>query len=100
MGIYARGNVLWLRYQDATGKWRDASSGYRKGEDAKAEEMLAVVESEIAKQRAQSIATTGAVGLTIRVYAAKWLEAARSRASRTTTATCTTTSCRCWATCS
>src|SRR2546423_481064 len=29
--IYARGNILWFRHKDHTGKWTQASSGFRVG---------------------------------------------------------------------
>ncbi len=41
MGIFVRGNMLWLRYRDEAGKIRRDASGFAVGEEAKAIETLA-----------------------------------------------------------
>lgn len=83
MGIYTRGNKLWLRFQDATGRWRSASSGFSVGDEAKAAEVLSEVESRIAVERgavdAKSIVAR-AGDLVLREWAHRWL-------SKRTTAT-------------
>lgn len=74
MGIFARGNVLWIRFRDVTG-WRRASTGYRVGQEALAAEVLAEVEARLApKVAAAAIDVTGA-RMPLRVFAEKWLDA-------------------------
>ena len=41
MGVFARGNTLWIRYRDVDGKWRNASTGYPVGDEGRAHETLA-----------------------------------------------------------
>ena len=46
MGVYVRGKRLWIRFRDVDG-WRDASTGYSVGDEAKAAQVLAEVESRV-----------------------------------------------------
>jgi hypothetical protein len=39
MGVYARGSKLWIRFRDARGLWRDASTGYNLGQEELAQTM-------------------------------------------------------------
>jgi len=39
-GLYPRGNIIWMRYQDAAGKWKCASSGLARGREAEAAQLL------------------------------------------------------------
>src|ERR1700759_3682277 len=39
MGVYARGSKLWIRFRDAKGMWRDASTGYNVGQEELAQTM-------------------------------------------------------------
>ena len=73
MGVYARGNVLWIKFQDATGTWHRASTGYRVGEETRAQITLSDVEAEISLRRPAAIAGK-AKALTIADYAEQWLE--------------------------
>lgn len=50
--IYARGNVLWIKYKDEHGKPACRSSGYRVGQEAVARELASEVEEQAALKRA------------------------------------------------
>lgn len=50
--IYARGNVLWIKYKDEHGKPACRSSGYRVGQEAVARELALEVEEQAALKRA------------------------------------------------
>src|SRR3954465_15372711 len=39
MGVYSRGKKLWIRFRDAKGMWRDASTGYSVGQEELAQVM-------------------------------------------------------------
>ena len=71
MGIYARGNTLWMRYRDIDGKWRNASTTYRVGDEERAEKALEEVEARIASMRTPSKVASKSL-MTLRAYAAKW----------------------------
>jgi hypothetical protein len=71
MGIYVRGNTVWMRYRDIDGTWRNASTTYRIGEEARAQQALEEVELRIAAQRTPSQAATGCM-TNLRDYAEKW----------------------------
>ncbi len=71
MGIYARGNTLWMRYRDIDGKWRNASTTYRVGDEARAEKALEEVEARIASMRSPSSVASKSL-MSVRAYAAKW----------------------------
>jgi len=75
MGVFTRGNTLWIRYQDVDGKWRNASTGFPVGEEGRAHETLADVERRVAETRAAeglSPKVTRSL-LTLREFAEKWL---------------------------
>ena len=71
MGVYQRGNKLWLSYIDATGKRVRAPSPFAAGDERKAEKFLADVERQIKAEK--SHAPAGGV-VTVASYSAKWLE--------------------------
>jgi len=73
MGVFARGNVLWMRYRDINGKWRNESTGAPVGHEAEAEEALAKVEAHIAACRTPGIIAKGSM-MTLRAWAKKWLD--------------------------
>ena len=78
MGVYARGSKLWIRFRDAKGTWRDASTGYNVGQ----EELARIMHDETV---ARIGATTKTVkhapprGLTFRGFVAEWLPKRRER---------------------
>ena len=72
MGVFQRGNKLWVRYQDTDGTWRNASTGYIVGQEKLAEAVFDEIASRI-----RSATTVGdlVVGpLTVRGWAAYWIE--------------------------
>jgi integrase len=72
MGVFTRGDKLWIRFRDVTG-WRNAATGYSVGEEAQAEQVLAEVEQKIAAKRGATAVVDGTAGaLTLRRYAATW----------------------------
>ncbi len=74
MGVFERGSKLWIRFRDVDGKWRNASTGYSVGDEGKAHEVLAEVESRVETQRAATTAIDGEAGaITFRKYATRWL---------------------------
>jgi integrase len=48
MGVFARGNVLWIRYKDASGDWKSSSTGYPLHERKKAARLYREVTARIA----------------------------------------------------
>jgi len=59
MGVFQRGNKLWVRYQDADGTWRNASTGYILGQEKLAE---AVFDEIVSRVRAATAAGEIVVG--------------------------------------
>ena len=49
--IYIRGEVLWIKFKNAAGKYECRSSGYRKGHEALARELAAEAERQAAVER-------------------------------------------------
>jgi hypothetical protein len=76
MGVFARGNTLWIRYRDVDGKWRNASTGYPVGDEGRAHETLAEVERRVADARSAEGLSEKATrsALTLQAFAEKWLE--------------------------
>jgi integrase len=74
MGVFARGSVLWIRYRDINGKWRNESTGCPVGHERQAEEALEKIEAHIAACRTPSVIAKGSM-MTLRVWAKKWLDA-------------------------
>jgi hypothetical protein len=72
MGVFKRGNKLWVRYQDADGTWRNASTGYTAGQERLAEAVFDELASRVRAATAAGEAIAGP--LTVRKYAADWLE--------------------------
>jgi hypothetical protein len=71
MGVYARGSKLWIRFRDACGKWRDASTGYTVGQEDLAQSTLDKVLVRV-RQAASPTSATSRV-LTLRAFAEAWL---------------------------
>jgi integrase len=75
MGVFRRGNKLWVRYQDLDGTWCNASTGYSVGQEKLAE---ATYDEIAARVRSASAAGEAVVGpLTVRRYVADWIEERR-----------------------
>jgi len=85
MGIYARGNKLWIRFRDVGGKWRDASTGYQVGQEALAQAVHDEVTARVAaverteQVRHAPIAPRGPRTGTVRAFAAEWIVKRRER---------------------
>src|SRR5690242_2866079 len=71
MGIFTRGNTLWMRFRDVDGRWRNESTGVPKGQEALAEEALAKVEAHVASLLTPTIIAKGSM-MTLRAWAKKW----------------------------
>src|SRR4051794_5564913 len=70
MGVYPRGSKLWITFRDVDGKWRNASTGYNRGQEALAQAVHdEVVVSVTAKERAKNASR----GVTLRAFAEAWL---------------------------
>ena len=70
MGVYPRGSKLWITFRDVDGKWRNASTGYNRGQEALAQAVHdEVVAGVTAKERAQNAPR----GITLRAFAEAWL---------------------------
>ena len=71
MGVFRRGNKLWIRYRDVDGTWHSEATEHRVGQ----EQLAQAVYDELAA-RIRSATTTGekvAGPLTVRGWAALWL---------------------------
>ncbi len=71
--VYTRGSKLWIGYIDLTGKQRCVSSGFPVGEETRARKLLEKIEAKVAQDRDEGRRPEGP--LTVRLYAARWLEA-------------------------
>lgn len=78
MGVYPRGKKLWIRFRDAKGKWRDASTGYNLGQEALAQ---ATHDEVVARVTASERIVKHAPprSFTVRAYAADWIVKRRER---------------------
>ncbi len=72
MGVFTRGKALWIRFRDADGKWRNASTGYSVGQEALAEATHVEVLARVRAATASEGVDTGP--LTLRAFAARWLD--------------------------
>ncbi len=78
MGVYARGKKLWIRFRDANGTWRDASTGYTVGQ----EELAQVMHDETVARigaTTKTVKHAPARGLTVRGFVVEWLPKRRER---------------------
>ena len=80
--IYARGEVLWMKYKGRAGRPVCRSTGYRRGQEPQARELAAECERQEANERevtpaerelAVPPASVVAKGLTVREYGKIWL---------------------------
>jgi hypothetical protein len=76
--LYARGKKLWIRFRDAGGKWRDASTHYEVGQEALAQ---ATHDEVVARVGAlgRTVKHAPARSVTVRVFAADWIAKRRER---------------------
>ncbi len=70
--VYLRGDKLWIGFQDVDGTRRYKSSGFKLGEEKKAEKVLEKIEAKIAA--AKALGATEAGPPTLRRYAERWLK--------------------------
>jgi len=81
MGVFRRGEKLWIRSRDADGRWRNAPTGYDVGQ----EDLAGTMHDEVLRRVAAATAELGggpgakvdAAPLTFRRYVAMWLEERR-----------------------
>lgn len=74
MGIFVRGSTLWMRYRDVDGTWRNASTMYRVGDEARAQKALEEVEARVAASRTPASVAQSST-FTVRAFAEKWIAA-------------------------
>ena len=77
--VYARNQALWLKYKDERGQWKQKPSGFRVGQEEKARELLARVESLVAA--GASPLSDGP--LTVRRWAEIWIDEQKDRGVET-----------------
>lgn len=78
MGVYTRGKRLWIRFRDAKGMWRDASTGYNVGQEELAQTMHDETVARIGATT-KTVKHAPARGLTVRGFVAEWLPKRRER---------------------
>jgi integrase len=78
MGVYARGKKLWIRFRDAGGKWRDASTGYEVGQEALAQATHDEVVARVGAS-ARTVKHAPVRGITVRAFVADWIAKRRER---------------------
>jgi integrase len=78
MGVYTRGNKLWIRFRDAAGKWRDSSTGFDVGQEELAQVMHDETVARIAALT-RTVKHAPARGLTVRMFVVEWLPKRRER---------------------
>lgn len=81
-GLYPRGNIIWMRYQDAAGKWKCASSGLVRGREAEAAQLLGEIKRQVAAGREVGV-QLGSGPLTFASFFAWWIERREARGLRT-----------------
>lgn len=75
MGVFARGQILWLRFRDGSGAWRSVSSGLRVGQEKAAQRMLELVEAQLTGRPdppPPSKAPRREDGLTLQAWFERW----------------------------
>jgi integrase len=78
MGVYTRGSKLWIRFRDAEGQWRDASTGYNVGQEELAQTMHDELVARVGAAT-KIVKHAPARGLTVRAFVAVWLPKRRER---------------------
>ena len=78
MGVYTRGNKLWIRFRDADGKWRDSSTGFDVGQEELAKLMHDETVARIGATT-KTVKHAPARGFTVRGFVAEWLQKRRER---------------------
>jgi len=74
--VYKRGNKLWARLKDESGKWSCEATPFRTGQEVEARRYLKRLEARIAAARDVTDAAELAPGtpITVAQYAQKWLK--------------------------
>jgi hypothetical protein len=58
--LYPRGNILWIHFKDATGKWRNISTGYRRNNAGERRQAARLCDEQTLRERlAQPAAAAG-----------------------------------------
>lgn len=78
--VYRRGDRLWIVFRDAQGKRKWKSTSLRVGQEREAERVLAAVEAAIEAGRATGLDPET---VTLRQWAAEWIQRRRARGVRT-----------------
>ncbi|MDX2093934.1 MAG: hypothetical protein SFX73_39235 [Kofleriaceae bacterium] len=68
MGVFVRGNKLWITFKDVNGSWRNVATGHRVGE-----EKLAQAKYDEIVARVQDAKPADGGVLTVRMFAKTWL---------------------------
>src|SRR5262245_56266038 len=78
MGLFVRGQKLWARFKDESGRWVNRPTGYSVGDEAKATRFLATISGLSARARARPVAGSPRADqptqLTVAKYVERWLE--------------------------
>lgn len=72
MGVFTRGSMLWIRFRDADGRWRNASTGYNVGDEELARSTLDEVLDRVRKANAGDVVSTAPI--TVRAFAKTWID--------------------------
>jgi integrase len=73
--VYRRHNSLWLKYQDADGHWRYQASGFKAGDERKAEGLLLRLENLV--KSGVDVVKDGP--MTVQRWSELWLESRRAK---------------------
>lgn len=85
MGVFKRGNKLWITFKDVDGEWRNRAAGYNVGQETLAQALYDEVVKQVAKQSVMVRAGDASSGASVLVpsaatvasYAEAWLEERR-----------------------
>ncbi len=74
--LYVKGNKLWVRFKDETGKWVGKPTPFKPGQEAEAKQDLKRREVQVAANKAVTDAIGVAPGtpMTVAQYAKKWVK--------------------------
>ena len=73
--VYRRHQSLWLKYQDTDGCWRYQASGFKVGDERKAEALLLRIENLV--ESGEDVAKDGP--MTVERWSQLWLESRRAK---------------------
>ena len=76
MGVFARGNRLWVRYKDENGQWVNEGTGFAVGQEDKADRYRTKMESLAGRLREKQVAEGRSPSgpLRVRDYVERWME--------------------------